>query len=606
MSATKNGKRQHKFGELLRFMLKTLPGWPWKLPLTLLLGSVDILILILIPLAGAKIINALIAGSWTDFRRNLINLGLLTFSQLGVSLLHRYVFLCIDERSGNVLRKSIVDRVLSKSLRFFDKHWVGDIVSRITNDSSLLKNFITGILLQIIYDVASLSIVVVVLWRMNRVLAALTIATAPITLLYGRLVKRKLESAMLRVRESVAAVTGHVQSWMSRPFAIKAHLLEREASRRFGIKNDELMGRSVRFGRLGAAIGAINGTLLGIPSLLIFGYGGYIVLDGRLSIGGLFAFMTFSAYFNGPIQRLINIVVVALPTLYPVYDRLQEFLSADDVEQAPSRLQNISPVAGLRADYLTFNFENGDGFNLAVPAFVARQGEIIGIVGANGSGKSTLARLLTGIYDPQSGDITLDLNGHGHAATVNKNDGGAAVARRHLFGVLAQEPTVFDGTLRENITLFDAHPNQASLSALIDELEMTAWVDSLSQGLETEINAGLATQFSDGQIKKIGLGRVLYRNPPIWLLDEPGTSLDRTTKSTCERILSRARAGHIIIIITHSAETLTICDRIYELRQRPGELRTFECVESVGPSLPIDQMGSNSRAGVLESSLVMV
>ncbi|HKP71517.1 MAG TPA: ABC transporter ATP-binding protein [Pyrinomonadaceae bacterium] len=572
-SPEKSGKRLTKFWNLARFMLGTLPGWRWKLPSTLLIGSGDIAVLILIPLVSARIVNALVARSWPDFRYNLILLGVLTFAQMGVGLAHRYVFLNIDERSGNILRQTIVDTVFRKSLRFFDKHWVGDIVSRAINDSAILKGFITGVLLQLIYDIASLAVVVVILVKMNPVLAVLTIATAPVTLLYGKMVTPRLEAATLRVRENVAAVTSHLQSWLSRPFALKAHALEPEASRRFGLRNDELMKNSVGFGLLGAKIGAINATLLGIPSLLIFGYGGYITFKGDLSIGALFAFMTFSSYFNGPIQRVINIVVATLPTLYPVYDRVQQFLTPEDVEQIAARPAVLPPVKQIRADDLTFNFEQGQTFNLVVPSFTARRGEIVGIAGPNGSGKSTLGRLLAGIYQPQSGTVTVELDGDGRDE--------AAVNRRHLLGFLPQETAVFDGTLRENITLFAASPDQERLARIGEELGMNEWINSLPQGLETEINAGLATKFSGGQLQKLGLSRVLYRDPPILLLDEPSTSLDQSAQVLTDQLVNKARANHIVIIITHSSETLAVCDRVYQLKPQPGASKSFECVERV-------------------------
>lgn len=576
MTSTENSvKKIARFRSLSRFMLDTLPGWRWKLPLTLMVGGGDIAVLILIPLVSARIINALAAGSWPDFRRSLLHLALLTFAQMLTSLLHRYAFLQIDERSGNQLRQSIVETVLRKPLRFFDKHWVGDIVSRSINDSSMLKGYITGVLLQMIYDAASLCVIIYILLKMNPALGALTIATAPVTLLYGRMVRPRIEAATLRVRENVAGVTGHLQSWMTRPFAIKAHSLETQAARRFGVKNDELRTNTVRAGLLSAWIGAVNATLLGIPALLIFGYGGYITLRGDLSIGELFAFMTFSAYFNGPIQRFINIIVSTLPTIYPVYDRIRQFMTREDLEDIAARPATLPPVERIRAENVCFNFDKDQGYSLFVESFAARRGEVVGIVGANGSGKSTLGRLLAGIYEPDSGSITLDIGGGQQDTTA---------LRRHLFGFLPQEPTVFDGTLLENITLFDDRPDHAKVSQIVTELDMAEWVASLPQGLETEINAGLATKFSGGQIKKIGLGRALYHDPPILLLDEPATSLDQNAQTLTERIIAEARDSHIIIIISHAAETIARCDRVYQLSQRPHTARSFECVERASSS----------------------
>lgn len=558
-----------RFRNLAAFVLCMLPGWHWKLPVTLLIGFGEIAILILVPLVGARIIDALKAGDWEHFRCSLVTLAVLTLAQTIVSLAHRYVCLRLDERVGNSLRRTIVDMVFRKEIQFFERHWLGDIVSRAINDTAALKSFLTGILLQIIYDGVTLVIVVMVLVLMNPVLAVLTIATAPGTLLYGHFVRPRLEAATMRVRENVAALMGHLQSWLSRPFALKVHSLESVALRRFALKNDDLTTNAVRFGTLGALVGAISATLLHIPSLVIFAYGGYTTLTGRLSIGELFAFMTFSSYFNAPIQRLIGILVATLPTLYPIHHRIQEFLAPDDVE---TTLEDYSPtwVAGIRATRLNFSFENQGGFRLIVPSFVARRGEVVGITGPNGSGKSTLAWLLMGIYQSRTGEVRLNSdNQQGHPAS----------GRRRLFAFLPQELALFDGTLQENVTLFDANPDLARLTRIAEELDLASWIASLPQGWETEVNAGLATTFSSGQIQKIGLARLLYRESPILLLDEPASGLDEVAREAVKRILRRSRADRIVIIITHSRDTLALCDRIYRLRPLPDEPRVYECVE---------------------------
>jgi ABC-type bacteriocin/lantibiotic exporter with double-glycine peptidase domain len=560
-----------RFWELSTFLLTNLPGWRWKLPLTLLAGFAETAALTIVPLIGARIINALKDGQWSSFRRYLWMLALVTLAQTIISFIHRYCLLQIEEQLGMSLRRLIVETVLHKELRFFEKHWVGDIVSRAINDSNILKSFLTNVLLQIVYDGVALAVVVVILVNMNPVLALLTIITAPVTVLYGRLVRRRLEQAALLVRENVAAVTGHLQSWLSRPFAIKIHSLEGEAARRFRAKNNELTANSVRIGVLGAGVGAINTTLLAIPSLLIFGYGGYITLNGSLTIGELFAFMTFTSYFNAPIQRLVRTLITTLPTLYPISMRVREFLSGEDTEELPSNHQSV-PVNSIRASDLRFSFGKEPVFNLSVPRLEARRGEIIGITGPNGAGKSTLARLLAGIYSPNEGEIILDLE--------NKDSCAVKVRRRH-FGFLPQSPALFDGTLAENVTLFDARLDKSKLVRIEEELGLREWVDSLASGWDTQINAGLATTFSGGQIQKIGLARILYREAPVLVFDEPASSLDQAAQPIVEHILSRPRADQIVLIIAHSQQLLACCDRVYQLRPLVGSQRTFECVEAM-------------------------
>ncbi|MBD0325621.1 MAG: ABC transporter ATP-binding protein [Pyrinomonadaceae bacterium] len=558
-----------RFSDLAVFMLKRLSGWRWKLPLTLLLGFSEIIIMIMVPLTGARIIDALRVGSWDGFRSSLIFLAGLTLARIIISFGHRYVLLRLEERVGNRLRQTVVDAILFKQLGFFERTWVGDLVSRAINDSHVLKGFLTSILLQIVYDGTALVIVVITLLFMNPVLAALTIATAPITLLYGHLVRGRLEAATLRVRENVAAVMGHLQSWLSRPLAIKIHSLETEASRKFAAKNDELTANSVQMGLTGASISTINIALLSLPSLLIFGYGGYLSLNGGISIGELFAFMTLSSYFTAPIQRLVNLISTTLPTIYPVAQRVREFLSSDDTEM-PASEPRVTQVERIRATELAYSFDDKTGFRLLVPSWFARRGEIVGIIGPNGAGKSTLARLLMGLYRPSSGEVKLDLKDQPEYSSS---------WRRHLFKCLPQTPTVFDGSLIDNVTLFDAEPDFARLKQLEEELELGGWIASLPKGWETNINAGLATTFSGGQLQKIGLARVLYRDAPILLFDEPANSLDEAARSMLERIIVRARDEHIVILITHSRDMLSLCDRVYRLRPSATEPTTYECVE---------------------------
>jgi ABC-type bacteriocin/lantibiotic exporter with double-glycine peptidase domain len=544
-----------------------LDGWRWRLPLALLLGFTEITILIFVPLTSAKIINALVASDWRSFRRHLFTLALLTLSQILISFAHRYALLLIDERTGRGLRQSVIDTVLHKEFSFFEKHWVGDIVSRTVNDTGALQVFTTRIGLQLIYDSVTLAIVIVILIRMNPVLGVLTIATAPITLIYGRLVRSRLEAATLQLRQNIAGMTGHLQSWLSRPLAIKLHALEPKVLQRLIVKNDELAASAVRSGFLAAGIGSISSALLSIPTLLIFAYGGYTTLNGGLSIGELFAFMTFTSYFNAPIQRLISIVVSALSTLYPVYDRVSEFL-ADGAVEPVLKSTATPPVARLEVRDLRFSFVSKPDNYLAVPSFIARKGEVVGLTGPNGSGKSTLARLLIGIYPVQEGEIIFETEAGGKYPPTE---------RRRLFACVPQAPTLFDGTLLENVTLFEAQPDQAKLAQLEQELELSAWIASLPQGWQTEINAGLATTFSGGQIQKIGLARLLYRDAPVLLFDEPGTNLDAELRPALQRLITTARPNQIVIVISHSPDTLALCQRVYSLRPVAGAAAAYTC-----------------------------
>lgn len=565
----KKHAKLNRFRELYSFVVPKLNGYRWRLPLTLSLGFTEITILIFVPLTSAKIINSLIASSWPSFQRHVATLILLVLAQTLVSFLHRYSLLLTDERLGNGVRRAIIDNVLSKELSFFERHWVGDIVSRAVNDGAVVQGFLTKVLIQIVYDGISLVIVVFILVRMNPVLGALTIATAPITILYGRMVRRRLEEVTLRVRESLAAVTSHLQSWLSRPLTIKLHTLEPQVARRFAAKNDELTNSAIRAGFLTAKVGATSTALLSVPSLLIFAYGGYLTLTGALSIGDLFAFMAFTSYFNGPIQRLIATLVTTLPTIYPVYDRIRELLAEGEFE-TPLPAPGKARVEQISIRNLEFAFESKPQTQISIPSLAFRRGQMIGITGPNGSGKTTLLRLLLGIYRPNSGDITLELS---DGKTISATEG------RRFFACLPQAPALFDGSVCENITLFDDNPDLTKLSQLEKELELSSWISSLPKGWQTEINAGMAQTLSGGQAQKIGLARLLYREAPILIFDEPTSSLDATTQILFERVLRTPRCDQIVIAVTHSRSLLDLCERVYILQPAVAGLASFNLVE---------------------------
>lgn len=555
---------------LLRQMTRLLPASFWKLSLAVMLGLGSLATGLLSPLLGAEIINSLAAKQWPDFRYYLFILILLSVFQIALGFSLQWVYLIIDETLANSLRSRIVSAVLRKKYSFFERQWVGDIISRSVNDSAVLKPFLTSVVLQILIDALTLVVVTIILLRMHPVLGLLTISTAPITIFYGRKTQPSLIEATRLTREKIAALTGKLQSWLTRPFSLKIHSLEKVAFDQFSIENNGVTSSSVRLGLWGATLGAFNGILTALPSLLIFGYGGYITLSGSLSVGDLFAFITFSAYFTQPIQRLIQIAVVNLPALYAVYDRIKDFVEPDDEQGrdfGPSVKAQIE-VESLRAVDLRFGFENENAYSLNVPSFTAHRGEITCITGANGSGKSTLARLLAGIYEPNKGTIKL----------LPEND-QVSSDRRQWFAYMSQSPDLFDGTLRDNVTLYDQAPDLPSLHRIEKELGLEKWIASLEKGWDTPINGGLTSTMSGGQLQKIALARLLYSDCPILLLDEPSKNLDSETIDMLKELLNKAKENHIVVLITHSSEMSAICDRVYRLNPTEEGSRDYQCVE---------------------------
>jgi ABC-type bacteriocin/lantibiotic exporter with double-glycine peptidase domain len=467
--------------------------------------------------------------------------------------------------------------------------------------------------------------VAVVLLRMHPFLGLMTIAAAPVTIFYLRVVSERLEAGSLAIRESVAALSARLHSWLSRPLSMKAHGLEPVAARQIARRNDALTHHTVRLGLLGARVGAVNGGLLQVPSLLIFAYGGSTVLKGGLSIGGLFAFMTFASYFSAPVQRLIGLAAV-VPTIYPSYRRVAGLLRGQSAERRgwPDQdgshlLLSQGPAAGapigdrpaaLVASGLEYTAR---GFSLQVESLRACRGEIVGITGANGTGKTTLMKLLTGLVRPRKGNIRIESAPDALCGTEAGSPSDLAAASRihgenlpfvptgkrsldpdeerflatgksrRLFGILPQESEPLDGTLEENVTLFDPSPDADRLEIAATATGLTRWIGGLPAGWQTPLSGGRAVELSRGQLQRLGLARLLYRDAGILVLDEPEGRLDRSARKALAGTLARLATGRIVVVITHDPALLTCCHRLYDIRPSREDSSLHQCVERHSP-----------------------
>jgi ABC-type bacteriocin/lantibiotic exporter with double-glycine peptidase domain len=563
------------FFRIAAFLLSLTDKLRHKLMLTFIISLSELLILISLPLVGAKIINALAEKNDASFKDNLWLLFCLTMLQLILNFINGYLIMIINEQAGNSLRKKLTDVILKKDLPFYENFWIGDMTARTLNDTSAIKGYLTQTYVQAIIDLLTVMVVIFVLANLHPILAILTIITAPITIWSGRAFRPRIESLTLKVRESIGALTGSLQTWFSRSVALKTHSLEIVAYKQFSDKSEDYTRKAVCLGFESAKMGAINMLLLGIPSLIIFAYGGFLTLNERLTVGSLFAFMTYTSYFNGPIQRLIGIINLQLPSISPIYHRIIDILK-EDREILPDYSPDFK-VVSLSLNELKFSFKNSS-FSLSIDRLIALKGEAIGISGKNGSGKSTLSKVIKGLYVPDSGLIRL---------IDPENQELTNSALNPYISILPQEQTMFEGTLLDNVTLFDPSPDYKKLDKISRDLDLAPMISSLEKGWQTVLQTETSVSLSGGQKQKIGLARVLYLNKPIVILDEPESSFDEIARPMLLAILKALKRERIILIVSHSADILDLCDREYRLQEEINKTGHFKCAQVTKKNLAI-------------------
>jgi ABC-type bacteriocin/lantibiotic exporter with double-glycine peptidase domain len=513
-----------------------------------LLGLAEIFLIVRIPFVNADLINALAYGQWAVFKHWATVLLLLFAMQLLIGFFNQYLLVVFSENMEKNLRNGVFEYVLAQPASFTEKYSTGDILSRLLNDTPKIKGFITGIALQFCFDALSIVVAFAILIQRSWVLSLIVFAFAPLAIVAGKFFKAKIGNTTREVQEKVAVFTGKAQTWISRFAGVKIYGIEAVSSRQFEGDSQYYTRATVRAGKWNILMSAVNAVFLGAPSVLVLLVGGYYCLQGQLSIGELFAFLTFSTYFIAPLQRIVALINVELPRIHPIYERFRNFGMVDfDTDRSIDTVKSGYEVAD-RVEVTGLEYEK-NGFKLSAPQMTFHAGTVYGISGANGSGKSTLAKILKGLLLPQSGKVIF--------AGGNDETSGSQTF------LLSQDAFFFDGSLRENITLFERNSDQEKYREIIRRLDMEKYEALFAE----TANAERSRMLSGGELQKVNIARLMYSNRPVLILDEPDSFTDAVTKSILKDWIAKTKQDRIIIVITHDRELLDICDTVFYIEQ---------------------------------------
>lgn len=284
---------------------------------------------------------------------------------------------------------------------------------------------------------------------------------------------------------------------------------------------------------------------------MLYVLGGILIWGGELSIGGIVAFITYATYLLEPIGFIANLRMI-FSQVTPAFNMYEEFFSYQEEEQEWEKKNRIScrdiEVVDFKVQELSFSFKNRK--LLYSLCFDIKEGDKVAIVGENGSGKSTLLNIFLRFYDSQEGCITLN----GKAISDYE-----LFSYRDLFSVIMQNPYLFRGTVRNNLTLFGKN----ELTQEILDNKLLDFVEHLSDGYDTDIGSD-ASHISGGEKQKIALMRALASKSQILILDEPTAAYDKQSEQEFLEVL-RGCDKKIIILITHEPKLLQFANKIIEI-----------------------------------------
>ena len=493
---------------------------------------------------------------------NLSGLNVVVLIFIGVALLQygsQYIHLrtmsFVGQRVLYDLRVGLFSHLQGLSMKFYNRNEVGRVMSRVQNDVSQLQEFLSIVIITIA-DVLSLTGIITAMVLMNARLAVVTLSVIPVLIVMMAIWQRFARRAFMRARRAISVVNGSLQENITGVRVIQSMNREKANIRSFGDANSENLGANLAAVRMQAILFPSVEFLSAFSLALVIVFGGSLALDNAIEIGVLVAFALYIQRFFEPVLNL-TMQYGSLQRAMASGSRIFELMDVEsDVVDRPGS-RDVDTVSGdVRFEDVSFHYIEGEPVlehvNLHIPA-----GHTVALVGPTGAGKTTVVSLLMRLYDVSEGRVLLD--------GVDIRDITLDSLSKHT-SVVAQEPFLFSGTIRENIRYNSVDATDEDVIRAATAVGAHDFIMRMEHGYATPLQER-GGNLSVGQRQLISFARALAADPAILLLDEATANIDTHTEMLIQRALHELLRGRTAIVVAHRLSTIRNADRIVVLDQ---------------------------------------
>jgi subfamily B ATP-binding cassette protein MsbA len=462
-----------------------------------------------------------------------------------------YFLSYVGERIVVDLRTQVYEHLHLMSLGFYSERRVGELVSRLTSDVTIVRSALTNNVATVLSQSLTFIGSFVLMLVLNFTLTMYILLVTPIIIGLGAVFGARLRRLSTDVQDELADSTAMAEEALSSVRVVKSFTREPYEVGKYDDQVDRTFRVVMKQTRLRAAFGPLV-SFFGFAAITgVLWVGGKEVLSGRLTAGALIAFLVYG----------INIAA-SLGSFTSLYTQLQEAAGATrrlfdildtqpDIRDMPQALE-LSRISGnIRFEDVSFAYEGSDRVLYRINLDI-QPGEVLALVGPSGAGKTTLFNLIPRFYDPTQGQIFLD--GIDLAGIQLKS-------LRGQIGLVPQETQLFSATIRENILYGRLNATEDEIFAAAEAANASEFIDRLPDDYDTQVGEK-GIKLSGGQRQRIAIARAILRDPRILLLDEATSSLDSESEGLVQEALTRLMEGRTTIMIAHRLSTVQMADRI--------------------------------------------
>jgi len=543
----------------------------------------------------------------------------------GINVVQRRLNSTVGEGVIYDLRVALFGKLQRMSLRFFTNTKVGELMSRLNNDvvgaQNAISNTIVGIITNIIEAVAILAVMLSLEWKLTLV----SVLILPLFIFFAQRLGNVLRDIAREAMDHNAKMNAHMNETLNIGGALLVKLFGRanQETDRFRQRAVSVRDIGIRRAVIGSSFFVMLGLVSAVGTALVYGLGGWYVIEGTFTIGAIVAFGAYLGQLYGSLQGLAG-APVEFSTSMVSFERVFEIIDLpQDIAEKENALVLQNAKGDLEFDNITFNYSvdeskllkdvkrygrmedvkavfSDQSSVISVPrqdekpasdsgeadavsqarevalegvSFIAASGQLVALVGPSGAGKTTLTYLIPRLYDPTDGVIRID----GHDVKDVTLDSLA-----NAIGMVTQETYLFHDTIRTNLTYARPDASPAEVEAAARAANIHQFIVDLPDGYDTIVGER-GYRLSGGEKQRIALARVILKDPRILVLDEATSSLDSESESLIQDALKRVMAGRTSIVIAHRLSTILAADLILVMdRGKIVERGTHEQLLAMG------------------------